>query len=666
MSENRISYASRTYDDYKKDLLTLTQQYYPDIFGRLDDASIGNWLISILADMGDNLNFYIDRTYNETSLDSASSLESLLKIARSNGLKIEGKKSAMCEIAFSCNVPTSKDGDLAWFDENYCPIIKRGTLFSNGTSTFELTEDLNFAEQFDSNGISNRKIEPLRDSNGKIVEYRLTKLSTALAGQSKIYKRIVSSSDIKPFMEVLLTDSNILNVESILVKDGLTYTSDPTLDEFYQEKEIFKDKLGNYVNRYFEVNNLIDQYRFGEDTEKLENGKFVETTENEMVDIQLNNDKITTNIEIPIERSIKCKWLRLKNKFITEFDDEWNLKIIFGSGLRNAYGEIPNNAQDFTKYMMSRMEANDYMGVLPKAGSTMYILYRVGGGEISNIATDTLTNIIYNNYELKGNCEDGKDAYKKNRVRQTFSVTNPSPSYGGKDEPSEEEIKYMIKYNNASQNRCVTLHDYKVKINQLPAKYGCPFRTAVVEENNKVIVYALGLNSDGTLSSILSENVASNIINYLSHYKMLNDFIEFRSGKIINIAFELTIYVEKSYDKSEVAKRVIDAVYDYMDITKHEMGDDIFLGDLTKQISQMDGVIQLSELKAFNRVGKANGYSDDVISQELLGSSECGEEDCGENQINLKSSDMMLFSESNAMYEILNKNKDITVIVKQR
>lgn len=658
MSENKINYSSRTYDDYKKDLLTLTQQYYPDIFGRLDDASIGNWLINIISDISDNLNFHIDRTYNETNIDSASSLESLLKIARSNGLKIEGKKSAMCEIAFSCIVPVNNDNDLAWFDEDYCPTIKKGTLFSNGISTFELTEDLDFTQQFDANGYSNRKIEPIRNSNGKIVNYRLTKSSVAIAGQSKVYKRVISSSDIKPFMEISLQDSNILNVESILVKKGTNFNVDPTIDDFYKEQESFHDRLGNETYRYFEVNNLIDQFRFGEDIEKLENGKFAETSE----EVEDNNGNIIgTTI---IDRSIKGKWLRLKNKYITEFDDKWNLKITFGSGLRNIYGEIPDNAQDFTKYLMSRMEANDYMGVLPEAGSTMYVLYRVGGGEISNIAANTLTNIIYNSFTIKGNCARDDDAGRKNSVKQSFAVTNPTPSYGGKDEPSEEEVKYMIKYNNSSQNRCVTLHDYKMKINQLPAKYGCPFRTAVIEENNKVIIYALGLNSDGTLSSILSENVASNIVNYLSHYKMINDFIEFRSGKIVNISFELTIYVEKSYDKSEVAKRVIDAVYDYMDITKHEMGDDIFLGDLTKQISQMDGVIQLSELKAFNMVG--NGYSEDVISQELLSNSECNESEYKPNQINLKTSDMMLFSESNSMYEILNKENDITVIVKQR
>ena len=671
MSDNKIAYSSRNYNDYRKDLLKLTQQYYPDIFGRLDDASIGKWLIEILSDMGDNLNYHIDRTFNETSIDSASQLSSLLNIARTNGLRVEGKKAALCEIEMSCIVPLqntdSRDGNLAMFDKDYCPVVKRGTLFSTGMITFELMNDLNFAEQFNQDGQSDRKIEPIRDDNGRIIKYRLTKLAVVQAGQSKIYKKVISSSDVRPFMEVLIQDRDILGVESILVKQGTNFNTSPLTDEFFVDKEDFQDKLENNVNRYFEVDNLIEQYRFGDDIEHLENGGM--SIDNYFEATSDGGDYLGS-ITVPVTKCVKGKWQRLKNKFITEYDNNWNLKITFGAGLKNIYGTIPENAQDFTQYMMSRMQANDYMGVLPEADSTLYVLYRVGGGEMSNIAAGTLTNIIYNNFEIAGNCNDSQNNRKKSEVRSSFAVTNTTPSYGGKDEPNEDEIKYMIKYNNTSQNRCVTLHDYKIKINQLPAKYGCPFRVSVVEENNKVIVYALGLNSLGKLSSPLSETVANNIVDYLGHYKMLNDYVEFRSGKIINISFNLTVYVDKSYDKAEVAKRIIDTVYDYMDIKKHEMGDDIFLGDMTKQISQLDGVIQLSEIKAYNKVG--NGYSEDTISQELVHVGDCNYEEYQEegensgNQIDLKSSDMMLFSESNSMYEILNKDTDIILNVKVR
>lgn len=680
MSENKIAYTSRTYDDYKKSIRRIIAQYYPDVFERLDDAALGQWLVDILADMGDNLNYHIDRVYQETSINSASQLSSLQNIARSNGLHITGKKCALCEIELSCIVPVkgmNEPSSTRFLDTDYCPIVRKGSMFSSGTVTFELMNDLNFAEQFNSDGMSDRKIVPIRDSNGKIINYRVTKLAVVQASQSKIYKKVITSADIKPFMEFTIQDSNIVGIESIIFKKGTNFSSDPVTYEFTIDKETYTDKNGNEIQRYFEVDNLIDQYRFGEDDENLENGKLSTVDYFEIAtedDSLLYNDKEqpVLNPRIPVTKCVKGKWQRLKNKFITEYDDNWNLKIIFGAGLRNQYGTIPENAKQFTQYMMSRMQANDYMGVLPEVGSTMYVLYHVGGGEISNIAANTLTNIIYNNYSVAGNCNDTtQDNINKNNLRNSFRVTNTTPSYGGKDEPSEEEIKYMIKYNTASQNRCVTLHDYKSKINQLPAKFGCPFRIGVIEENNKVVIYTLGLNSEGKLTNILSETVADNIIEYLSHYKILNDFIEMRSGKIINVSFRVTLYADKSYDKAAVAKKVIDEIYDYMDIRKHEMGEDIFLGDLQKNISQIDGVINISKFQAYNKTG--DGYSDDTITQELVTvDNRCYypegeyEVDPDDMQIDLDASDMILYSEANSLFEIKDKAKDITVVVKTR
>jgi hypothetical protein len=369
---------------------------------------------------------------------------------------------------------------------------------------------------------------------------------------------------------------------------------------------------------------------------------------------------------------VRGRWDRLKNKFITEYTDKWALKIIFGRGIRNEYGEIPEDADAFTKYMMCKMNANDYMGVLPEAGNTMYILYRVGGGAQSNIAKDTLKSIIYINMSIEGNSTDPQDSVKKRRVADSLTVTNTTPSYGGKDEPSEEEIKYLIKYNNAAQNRCVTLHDYEARVMQIPAKFGCPFRCGVIEENNKVVIYTLGLDYDGKLKSELAEQVAENIKSYISNYRMINDFVEIRSGKIINLSFEAEIYVDKSYDKGDVVRRVIDTIYDYMDIRRHRMGDDIFVGDIEKEISKLDGVQNLVSLRVFNQVGTLNGYSDNCISQELVSANKCdniddyGSDQTVDNEIDLKKSDKMLFTEANSMFEIKYKNRDIKVIVKQR
>lgn len=675
MAENKLSYLNRNFDDYRQSIIDITRQYYPDVFENLNDASVGAWLIDILSDIGDNLNYHIDRNVQETYLDSSKEFTSIQNIARTNGLRIPYKKAALVEIELSCRLPLYQqgregDGDMM-ADETYCPYVKRGTLFSNGTTTFELVHNVDFKEQFNEDGLSDRQIVPNRDSNGTIISYTYKKLAIASASQTRVMKKIVSSNEITPFMEVMINDSNVLGVDSIIVKDGTNINTDPQFNEFFIDEETYNDNSGKPVDRFFEVDNLIDQYRFGYVIEDGENGKYnPEWSEEEVAEIK---DEQGAVIDTVVLRKIaKGKWKRLKNKFITEYTDDWKLKVIFGAGIRNEYGDIPQDAKKFTQYQMSRMLANDYMGVLPKSESTMYILYRIGGGEISNIAAGTLTNIISLNIEIEGNPEDGLYSEKIRDVRKSMAVTNTTPSYGGKNEPTTEEIRYMIKYNASSQNRCVTLKDYISRISKIPAKFGCPFRHNAIEENNKIVIYTLGLDYEGHLTNFLSETVANNIKNYLSQYRMINDFVEIKSGKIINLAFRLTVYLDKSYDKSEVTKRIIDLVYDYMDIRKHLMGDDIFVGDLEKEISKLDGVINLVKMRIFNKVGE--GYSTDRSTQQLVNVSDCDFEELdsydrqieNQNEINLEKSDYMLFSEADSMFEIKYKNRDIEVIVKTR
>ena len=726
MAENKISYLSRTYDDFRTSILDITAKYYPDIFDNFNDASVGSWLVDLLSDVGDTLNYNIDRAYQETFIDSANETKSIFNIARTMGCKIPGRKAAIVEVELSCEIPLNRqgptsDGDLSQADESYCPYIKRGTLFSTGLQTFELMNDVDFSKQFDDNGLPNRQIIPTRDSNGNIISYTYRKLAIAMAGQSKVYKKTINRSDIKPFMEVMLEDDAILGVESIIVKKGTDFINEPSIDEFYVELEHYPiyengtDKVE--IDRFFEVDNLAEQYRYTYEVEDnpvtLNDGQTIYHIYNPVWEIEdtivvqqslfqpgdvdgdgsVNIVDVTALIDrlinggaqddsqlgytenlVTLRNVVRGKWERFKNKFITEYTDKWALKIIFGKGLKNEYGEIPDDAMAFTQYMMCRMQANDYMGVLPEAGSTMYVLYRVGGGAQSNIAKDTLKSIIYLNMSIGGNQDDPECAIKKRRVADSLTVTNTTPSYGGKDEPSVEELKYLIKYNNATQNRCVTLHDYEARIMQIPAKFGCPFRVGVIEENNKVIVYTLGLDYNGNLKSELAEQVAENIKNYLKNYRMINDFVEIRSGKIINIAFEIEIYVDKTYDKGEVTKRVIDLVYDYMDVRKHRMGDDIFIGDIEKEISKLDGVQNLVAVRVFNKVGSSYGYSNSEISQEFVTYNECANETVDEiideqsvdREVDLKKSDKMLFTEANSMFEIKYKNKDIKVIIKQR
>lgn len=663
----KISYLARNFDDYRKELRNFTEKYYPNMTDTYDDASVGQWFLDMFASVADDLSYHIDRSYQETNINSAQMTSSIYNMARNAGLKVPGRKCAMCECEFSCEVPVNgaynEEASIQKPDINYAPIIKRGTLVSNGTSKFEVMEDINFAEQFDENGVSNRQIIPKKNANGQVEKYILKKLSVVVAGESKIYRKTIAESDIEPFMEVTLQDTNVCNVESIIVKDGTNFKVDPNINDFFIEDEFVQANTSNGVStdtyRFFEVESLADQYRFGDElnSDGVPQGEEVEWTE-------ADGTVVTTPF------IYKGEWKPVKQKFITEFTDNGQLKITFGSG----YGTPTLDgyeAQGYsTLWQISHLINNDNLGVLPKPNQTMFVLYRVGGGAESNVAKGAITNIIYSNVEISG---DGScsnyDLQTIAQVKNSIKVTNTSASIGGKDAPSVEEIKYMIKYNAFAQDRCVTIKDYYPRIMKIPPKYGCPFRVSTVEENNKVCIYTLYTDFQGHLTNALPNILVENLENYLSEYRMINDFVEIRSGRVINISFEIDLFVNKSYNKADVVKSVIDLVLDYMDINKHQMGEDIFVGDIIKEITQLDGVISLIELRAYNEYGTK--YSQDQTSQDRVTMTSCnyGEtEDPADTserfQIDLINNDNVLYADVDAMLEVKYDN-DVKVRIKQ-
>lgn len=683
MSEKKISYLSRNFDDYKSNLIEIVEKYYPQVSNTLNDASIGSWLIDVVASVSDNLSYHIDRVYNETNIDSAQELSSLYSLARSNGLKIPGPKGSMTEVEFSCELPvnteyansTSTQGIPNWY---FAPVIKKGTKLSAGSQIFEVMSDIDFAEQFDENGVSNRTIVPKRNSNGNIEKYVIKKLAVVVAGESKIYRKTISEGDIVPFMEIILPDSKVMNVESIIFKPGNNFQSDPSINEFMYEEEYTPSSetiTKTDVYRYFEVDSLLEQYRWG-DTNKDGNQNVAQPVIYKYGYTAVGDFGEVMGV-VPTAAITKGEWKPLTQKFITEFTDKGYLKIVFGSGEQAGQTVSIDGASNFSKNQISRMIKNDSLGKLPSAGWTMFVLYRVGGGIASNVAKGAVNSIVYLNAEIGKCIRTDEDQKIVSAVKNSLKVTNTIPSVSGKDMPTEDEIRNMIKYNNASQKRCVTVKDYESRILQMPPQYGTPFRVGAIEENNKIMIYLLGIDYLGHLNDILPAQLVKNIMNYLSRFKSINDFVEMKSGRIINLSFDADLYINKNYNKSDVVTNVINTIKEYMDVNKHQMGEDIFVGDLEKEISKVDGVINLIELRVYNEFGE--GYSQTTSSQQVYIPSTCeysaefggetendGESIDSKQRLDLEASDGILYTDNDSMLEIKYPEKDIRIRVKTR
>lgn len=661
MSQKKINYLARDFESIKGELIKFSNQYYPELSDDFNDSSVGAWFIDLVSAVGDDLSYHTDRMYQETNIDSANLRSTVLNQARANGLKVPGLKSSICEVQLSCVLPVSSEGDISKPDWNYAPIVQRTSIISAGDYNFQLTEDVNFMEQFNSDGYSNRTITPNRNGNGIITGYTISKSTIAINGVTKIYKKVINGNEIKPFMEVVLPELNVENIESIIFKETNNFSHNPSIYEYYIDAEEYKISNESVMTyRFFECDSLADQYRFGSEA-KIDEDKIVDIYNPVLYEDYtetLDETKRTT-------RYYRGKWKPLRQKFITEYTDNGYMKIIFGAS--NGVENLPDGESVYADYIASNLINNDMLGVLPKEGWTMYVLYRIGGGMSTNLGPGSINRITLANVDWGGNTGSTNGTVRGN-VMTSLSVTNISTAVAGKDAPSTEEIKQLIKYNTSSQNRAVVVKDYQVKLMQMPPRYGAPFRTCVSETNNKIEIDLLGINALGQLDSSLPQVLVNNIIEYMSHYKQINDYIEIRSGRIYNIGIGLDVFIDKNYNASDVLTSIINTIKEYFSVSKHNMGDSIFIGDLEKEITLTDGVVSLIDLRAYKIWN--GSYSPDLCPLPTLvpnGScdsiAETFETPSGamSEQINLMAIDKVLINDYNSMFEIKNPSIDIQI-----
>jgi hypothetical protein len=603
MAEKKINYLARNFADVRTELVDYVKHFYPELYQDFNDASIGSMLIDLNAATADMLSYHTDRMFNETQIDYAQERRSLLNIARTLGLKIPGRRSAVTLVDFSVTVGVRGDT----FDIRYAPIIKYGTQVVGSGQIYETLDDIDFSSPYSSGGIPNRLILPNIVDN-QIKSYTLVKREIVSNGLTKIFKKIVSTSDSVPFLEVILPDNNIVSVEQIISKEGNSIPTNPTSDEFL-----------NHDLRWYEVDSLAEDKIFVED-----------------------NTRSTDNSGIK-----PGKWLSVTKKFLKEYTDTGFCKLTFGSGFSDEqYLQTYTNNQYVLQ--MANYFNSTALGEVPKPNTTIFVKYRVGGGTSANIGANVINSLGFVDMIVNGPNDTNNQA-----VKSSLRVNNPVPAFGGGNEPTTEEIRYMTKYNFASQNRAVTIKDYIATIFKMPGKFGVPFRMQVSENQNKVEFAVLGLNSQGKLDNASTNTLKENMATWLSDYRMINDYVLIRDGRVINIGFEIDVYVDKAFNKGEIVNNIINTVKSYFDINKLQMGQNIFLTQLIESINNVGGVLNITDIKVFNKVG--NNYSGNATNQNYI--------DNGSQQIDL-TSDYTLFAEYDSMFEIKYPEKDILVRLK--
>lgn len=606
MANQGINYTSRNFADIRSGLIDMVRQYYPDIFNDFNDASVGMMILELNAAVGDMLSFNTDRMFQETQIDYAQERKSILSMARTFGLKIPGKRPSITIVDFSVTVPVFGDT----FDISYAPIIAAGSQVTGAGKVFETSDDIDFSSPFTIGGIPNRLILPNFDSNNTLINYTLVKREIVINGFTKIFKRILTSTDVKPFLEIVLPDNNVLSIDSVITLDGTDFTKDPAPEQFL-----------DFDKRWFEMDALAEDKVFIEDFSMISDNAGIRPG----------------------------KWVSVNRKLISEYTDLGFLKLILGGGTQDTSSLCDFDTNKALVNQIGDFVNNMSLGVTPTANTTMFVKYRVGGGSDSNVGPNVLKSTGILNISVNGN-----NPTINNAVKSSLKVNNAFPALGGRNIPSVEEVRNLVRYNFASQNRAVTIKDYQSRISLMPGKFGVPFRSGVFEEQNKVKIYILGIDANSKLTNESTSALKENISEYLADYRMINDYVQISNGRIINLGFQIDLYIDKKVPSSQIVSQVISAVQSYMDINKFQMGDSIYLSSLIETINNVGGVTNVIDLRVYNKVGEGK-YSVNEISQPYI--------DTVTRQIDV-SNDYTLFGEPTSMFEIKYPTTDIMVRVK--
>jgi hypothetical protein len=134
---------------------------------------------------------------------------------------------------------------------------------------------------------------------------------------------------------------------------------------------------------------------------------------------------------------------------------------------------------------------------------------------------------------------------------------------------------------------------------------------------------------------------------------MMNDYIQVDTGKVIDLAFEIFVTLAKTNNQNAIISQIISQVDAYMLPQSRELGQDVLISEIKRIVQGIEGVVNISNVDVFNRVG--GNYSTSQTTQKY--------EDAATKKIKLVND--IIYAQPTEFYQIRYPNKDIGVRVLQ-
>ncbi len=594
-----VRYLNKDFSQIRNNLIEFSKQYYPNTYKDFNESSPGMMFIEMASYVGDVMSYYVDSQFKESLLGYSEELRTLYSMAQTFGYKPRLTAPSQVTLDIFQLVPAKGTASSIEPDYDYALNIPVGARVETSDGvTFRTIQGCDFRY---NNTTSSPRVTTVfeTDSNDSPTFYLLKKQVQAQSGA--ITSEDFTFTSAKKYSRIKLSNTSIIDIISVVDSDG---------------------------NNWNEVDSLAQDTVFDE----VENNS--------------NNDPELAQYSDDVPYLLKLK--RVSRRFTTYRRPDGKTELRFGAGVSDNADEdiIPNpdnvgsNLPDSPSKIYETFDPSNFLktktyGLAP-SNTTLSITYQYGGGIQDNVGVDEINKIAGITLEIDST---NLSQSTLDTVKQSVRISNPEASSGGLGAESVDELRENIKAYFQAQGRAVTKEDYIIRTYALPDKYGNIAKAYIVQDDqlsgtpqssyqitqedvgkqlseiqNRIPnplalnLYVLGYNSNRKLS-LVNDAVKQNLKTYLTRFRPITDAVNIKNGYIINIGVQYKIITKSNFSQEQVLGLANERVSEFFNIDNWQINQPIVLSDLGYEISLVDGVASVTDIKIVNKFETSEGYS---------------------------------------------------------
>jgi hypothetical protein len=582
MANKDIRYLNKDFSTFKEALIEYAKAYYPTSYNDFSTSSPGTMFIDMAAYVGDVLAFYLDNQTQETFLEYAKQPSNLYNLAYMLGYRPKVTSAAIVNLDVYQQLPAS--GSSYTPDFNYALTIEDGAQIRSNVSNniyFYLPNSINFNL---SSSINPTDISVYTTVGGNPNTYLLKKTTQAISGQVKSTTLTFGAAERFPVRNI--QDTDIIEIISVTDSNGDIWYEVPYLAQNFILKSV-KNTQASYPQLYSEAN----------------------------------------QVPFILEKQPVLR------RFVSRFKENNSLELEFGAGVSavSASGYLPNpnnvgigtvNGMTLlnTAFDPTNFVTNDVYGLAPQ-NLTLTVQYLVGGGAVSNVQVNQLTNIVSvtTNYD-----NTPSNPTLAGTIQASLAFNNAERAIGGGDGDSPDNLRLNTLAQFPSQMRAVTQQDYLGMVLGMPAKFGQVAKAYVTKDEATFFqyvvnqpgerdplatsIYLLSYNANGQFE-VPGQALLQNIQTYLRQYRMLTDTIRLKAAYIINIKVSFDIIVLPNYSTRDTIANCLAVLKLYFNRDNWQINQPIILSTIYTLLDQVAGVQTVNKVAITNLSGISAGYS---------------------------------------------------------